>query len=85
MRNKTAIRSLAGGFLCCLCAMAGSQHISRAQDKKDPPEEPKKLNEVIEKSINWYDVLPEEGATAALTPTTVIRWRNVTRGQEGEA
>ena len=34
--------------------------------------------------MSWYDVLPEEGA-AALTPVPVLRWRNVVRGQVGEA
>jgi hypothetical protein len=52
--------------------------------KSDPPEEPTKINEVIEKSVNWYDVVPEGGA-AALTPVPVLRWRNVVRGQVGEA
>jgi hypothetical protein len=52
--------------------------------KDDPPEEPKRLNELIEKSVHWYDVLPD-GDTAALTPVPVLRWRNVVRGQEGEA
>ena len=55
----------------------------RAQ-KDDPPEEPKKLSEAIEKSVAWYGVIPEEGATP-LTPLPVLRWRNVVRGQEGEA
>jgi hypothetical protein len=53
--------------------------------KDDPSEEPKRLNEQIEKSVNWYDVLPDSDATTALTPVPVIRWRNVVRGQEGEA
>jgi hypothetical protein len=53
--------------------------------KDDPPEEPKKLNDLIEKSVNWYDVLPDGEAATALTPVPVIRWRNVVRGQEGEA
>src|SRR5262245_51246665 len=53
--------------------------------KDDPTEEPKKLNEVIEKSIHWYDVLPTADATTPLTPLPVIRWRNVVRGQVGEA
>jgi hypothetical protein len=53
--------------------------------KDDPPEEPKRLNEVIEKSVSWYDLLPEADATTPLRPQPVIRWRNVARGQEGEA
>jgi hypothetical protein len=52
--------------------------------KNDLPEEPKRLNEAIEKSVNWYDVFPQEGAKA-LTPVPVLRWRNVVRGQVGEA
>jgi hypothetical protein len=52
--------------------------------KDDPPEEPKKLNELIEQSVNWYDVLPDADAEA-LKPVPVIRWRNVIRGQQGEA
>lgn len=84
MRSLRMFRSVAAALLCCLSATA-FQTISRAEDKKDPPEEPKKLNDAIEKSINWYDILPEEGAAAPLTPVTVIRWRNVARGQEGEA
>jgi hypothetical protein len=53
--------------------------------KDDSSEEPKRLNELIEKSVNWYDVLPNGDATTALTPVPVIRWRNVVCGQEGEA
>src|SRR5689334_9809375 len=53
--------------------------------KDDPPEEPSRLNGVIEKSVNWYDVLPDADAATALTPVPVIRWRNVVRGQVGEA
>jgi hypothetical protein len=71
-------------LLCFLILPLVFHSTSPAQDKSDP-EEPKKLNEVIEKSINWYDILPEEGAEAALTPVPVIRWRNAARGQEGEA
>jgi hypothetical protein len=53
--------------------------------KDDFPKEPDKLNEVIEKSVNWYDVLPAADSTTPLRPHPVIRWRNVVRGQEGEA
>ena len=53
--------------------------------KDDPAEEPKKLNDVIEKSVRWYDVLPAGDATTPLRPQPVLRWRNVVRGQVGEA
>ena len=52
--------------------------------KSDTPIEPAKLSEAIENSVKWYDILPEGGAKA-LTPIPVLRWRNVVRGQEGEA
>jgi hypothetical protein len=52
---------------------------------EDSQEETKKLSERIEKSIDWYEVLPEIGATRALRPQPVMRWRNVARGQDGEA
>jgi hypothetical protein len=48
-------------------------------------EEPKKLNELIEKSVHWYDVFPAADSTIRLAPQPVLRWRNVARGQEGEA
>src|SRR4051794_9677525 len=51
----------------------------------DPPEEPKKLSDAIEKSVTWYDLFPDAESTAPLTPVPVIRWRNVVRGQQGEA
>lgn len=53
--------------------------------KDTDPEEPKKLNEIIEKSVDWYDVFPDDEAKKALTPKPVLRWRNVVRGQVGEA
>src|SRR5216110_2290680 len=53
--------------------------------KEDPAEEPKRLNDVIEKSVHWYDVLPTADSTTPLRPQPVLRWRNVVRGQQGEA
>lgn len=83
MTASRASRVLAGGLLSSLVFAIVIQVFGA-----DPPaktvEEPKKLNEVIEKSIDWYDVFPEEGAEA-LKPVAVLRWRNVVRGQEGEA
>src|SRR5947208_4432752 len=62
-----------------LLAAAGAQ-----PPAKPDTQEAAKLSEEIEQSVRWYDVLPEEGA-APLAPVPVIRWRNVARGQEGEA
>ena len=63
-----------------LLAVTGAQPPA----KSDLPPEPTKLSEEIEQSVRWYDVLPEDGA-APLKPVPVIRWRNVARGQQGEA
>ncbi|VTR96180.1 Uncharacterized protein OS=Planctomyces maris DSM 8797 GN=PM8797T_23941 PE=4 SV=1 [Gemmata massiliana] len=82
MTVPKAIRTLAVGLVWCLVLVPATR--AQPPAKTDPPEEPKKLNEAIEKSVNWYDVFPEEGATK-LAPVPVLRWRNVVRGQEGEA
>jgi hypothetical protein len=78
-------RFLAGvllyGLTPVLAAAAGGQ----PPGKNDPPEEPARLSDLIEKSVSWYEVLPDADAPTPLTPVPVIRWRNVVRGQEGEA
>jgi hypothetical protein len=79
-------RKLFGVALWCLATSLVAAGVGAQQPpKKDEPEEPKRLNKVIEDSIDWYDVLPSADAEKALTPTPVMRWRNVVRGQEGEA
>jgi hypothetical protein len=82
-----AIRSLAGVLLWCVAASLVARGACGAEppSKDDAPDEPKRLNETIEKSVHWYDVLPEENARTPLTAQPVLRWRNVIRGQEGEA
>src|SRR5437868_4320381 len=77
-RAEAAMRTLAVVFL--LSAVAAAQPPA----KPDVPPEPARLSEEIEQSVRWYDVLPGEGA-APLAPVPVLRWRNVARGQEGEA
>src|SRR5262245_49697910 len=76
------MRTLSAVLVCVVLALV--VRATSAQPPAKEEEEPKTLNEVIEKSINWYDVFPEEGAEA-LKPLPVCRWRNVVRGQEGEA
>ncbi len=68
-------RSLAGLLLWCLAWVSMVPGTCRAEPpgKDDSPEEPKKLNVLIEKSVNWYDVLPDGDARTALTPVPVIR------------
>jgi hypothetical protein len=86
MRAPRAVRTLAGGLTwgLVLSLAVGAAGCAQPPAKPEPPEEPKKLNEAIEKSVNWYDLLPEDGADP-LKPVPVLRWRNVVRGQEGEA
>ena len=85
-------RTLIGGLLWCLAwavvvpALGRAEPPAKTEPAKDArTEEVKKLNEVIEKSVHWYDVLPAADATASLRPHPVLRWRNVVRGQQGEA
>jgi hypothetical protein len=56
-----------------------------ARSADDPPEEVKRVSEAIEKSVGWYDVFPDSTSTAPLPVAVVQRWRNVVRGQQGEA
>src|SRR5262245_58011845 len=63
-----------------LVAVSGAQPPA----KSDFPPEPAKLSEEIEQSVGWYDVVPAQGA-APVPPVPVLRWRNVARGQQGEA
>jgi hypothetical protein len=82
-----AARTLAGALLWCLAAsliVRGSRG-AEPPAKDDAPDEPKRLNETIEKSVHWYDLFQGEDSTTPLTPQPVLRWRNVIRGQEGEA
>jgi hypothetical protein len=79
-------RKLFGVLFWCLAVLfPGAGAGGQQPPRKEEPEEPKRLNEVIEKSIDWYDVLPARDAEKALTPVPIMRWRNVVRGQEGEA
>lgn len=85
MTDLTPARPSVGRFAWCLAlAFASGATAAQPPAKPDPPDEPKVLNERIEKSVGWYDVFPEEGA-AKLPPVPVFRWRNAARGQEGEA
>ncbi len=77
---RAGVGGLLGGLVLALAVPApGAQPPAKAE-----PEEPKRLNKQIEEAIDWYDVIPEPGV-AALKPVAVLRWRNVVRGQEGEA
>lgn len=73
-------RSLVGVLLGCL-----AWALIALETSGEEPEEPRKLNDLIEKSVHWYDVFPSADSTTPLTPQPVKRWRNVVRGQKGDA
>jgi hypothetical protein len=83
MRAESRIAVLLGCLVLSLAFRAAGG--AEPPGKEDPAEEPKKLNDLIEKSVYWYDVLPAADASTPLTPQPIHRWRNVIRGQEGEA
>src|SRR5579872_4144047 len=45
----------------------------------------KAIKELIEQSVDWYNVLPESEAKAGLQPQVVLRWRNAVRINTGAA
>jgi hypothetical protein len=84
MRAGHLLFGLLLGYLASSLMLSGKCG-AEPPEKQDPSEEPKRLNEVIEKAVAWYGVLPEADSTTPLAPQPVLRWRNVARGQEGEA
>lgn len=78
-------RCLIGLLLGCLASSLLLAEGAGPPDKQAPSEEPKRLNERIEQSVHWYDVYPAADSVDRLVPQPVLRWRNVARGQEGEA
>lgn len=72
-------------FAALPIAIVSNSHTAQPGAADDLQEETKKLSELIEKSIDWYDVLPDVSAKTTLRPQAVLRWRNVARGQDGEA
>ena len=62
---------------------------SRAAQDADRAEEDderlKAVKELLEKSVDWYDVSPDAGGEAALRPQVVLQWRNAVRVNTGAA
>lgn len=77
------IAGLACGWFAIALAPIGRAEEPAATD--DAQAETKKLNEFIEKSVDWYEILPSADAQTPLRSLPVLRWRNAARGQEGEA
>jgi hypothetical protein len=77
------IAILTRGLLAISLASTGRADDPSAVDEAQA--ESKKLNDFIEKSIDWYEILPSADSRTSLRPQPVLRWRNVARGQAGEA
>jgi hypothetical protein len=45
----------------------------------------KRLNALVEESVGWYHLFSGAPKAEELRPLSVLRWRNASRGQEGEA
>lgn len=60
----------------------------RSQEAADETAADKSLQavkEVLEQSVDWYDVLPEAEAKVGLRPQIVLSWRNAVRTNTGAA
>jgi hypothetical protein len=56
-----------------------------ATDESEATAKERKLKELIEESIGWYEVLPDAGATKPLPVHSVLSWKNAVRGETGYA
>jgi hypothetical protein len=61
-----------------LCSLA-------AADETAADEPLQAVKEVLEQSVDWYDVLPEAEAKVGLRPQIVLSWRNTVRSTTGAA
>jgi hypothetical protein len=70
-------------------ASFGQAQHSRADETGDQnaadDERLQAIKELVEQSVDWYDVLPESGAQAGLRPQLVMQWRNAERVRTGAA
>ena len=48
-------------------------------------EETARLSDLIENAVDWYELRSGPESSVVLKSRPVMRWRNVTRGQDGEA
>ncbi|HJT35269.1 MAG TPA: hypothetical protein VJ783_24805 [Pirellulales bacterium] len=77
--------------LCVLLGMSmlfGSSRQSRSEETADgaaADERPREAKELVEQSVDWYEVLPEADAKVGLRPQVVLRWRNTVRINTGAA
>jgi hypothetical protein len=60
-------------------------HSHEAADETAADEPLQAVKEVLEQSVDWYDILPEAEAKVGLHPTIVLSWRNAVRSTTGAA
>jgi hypothetical protein len=70
-------------------AVAGLIHSvqSRAADDRSAEEvsaRNQKIEEAMEASVKWYELLPNAEATTPLTPQVAMRWINASRGRDAQ-
>ena len=67
----------------------GSARLSRAEEIPDAAkaddEKLRALKELLEQSVDWYEVLPAANAKAGLRPQVVLTWQNAVRTNTGAA
>jgi len=78
------------GLVIALAALLAAAP-ARSVPADDPPSanereaKDRKLKELIEESIKWYDVLPDADAAKPMTPHAVLSWRNAARDESAPA
>jgi hypothetical protein len=72
------MRSCWGCVLGLLLAIAGAT----AEELASVPSEPQTLRELIDASLEWYQVFPDAEAKEPAEAIAVLRWANNTRGSE---
>lgn len=83
MRTRLQTRFALPALLALLVSVPAFSADEPAAD--EPEESTKKLNALIESSVDWYELFPDVDAETALRPEPVLRWRNAARRQAGEA
>jgi hypothetical protein len=85
MRTRRWLRMILAWLLLTIAGTDDARADDPTDGAVDPKAEAKKLNAQIEKAIDWYEVFADSSAKTAIPPQSALRWRNVERGQDGEA
>jgi hypothetical protein len=63
--------------------MARPSRSDETVERTPADEQLRKIKELLDKAVDWYDVLPAADAEARLRPDVVLRWQNPVRTQTG--